>query len=353
MEIVSIKKFFEPETPKPENYIRFIQFLLNAISVHAVEANEIELTRFRQEVSNISETLSVRSTAKEIEVALGFVMRAVAGYNRIAARMTRAHVNELQAMLNMMSNTIAFLSDSSKTGVEQLQAIERNLQRASTVGDVRVLRSKLNDCLVLVRKESLRLRDESHSHIAALQAKVIETANHVRTAGITLPEVPPAAPRGRTRVLSPDFALMGLPGREAAEELISSNISRGREFFVTLFVIDRFAFIDGRFGSGVCGEMLLLLKEYLGEQLKSGSLFKWSAPAFAVIDEACQPQVVTESQMMRIASKRFEKTIQEDRRTALFPITCSCMVRKVSDIDSLEHIAEILDDFVVTKADQL
>jgi GGDEF domain-containing protein len=350
MDMVSIKKFLRPEQPKPEHYIRFLQLLLNAISVHAAEANEIELTRFRQEVSNITETLSVRSTAEQIEVALGFVIRAVTGYNRMAARITQAHVNELQAMLAMMSKTIAFLSASSKTGIDQLQVVEKNLQTASTIGDIRVLRSKLNECLVLVRSESTRLRDESQTRIVELQAGVERTANHVRGSGIALPEAAPAVPRKRYHAGPSEDPLTGLPGREAAEELIAANISRGKEVCVTLFVVDRFAHINGRFESKTGDEVLLLVAHYLSEQLETGSLFRWSGPALASITAADQSLYEIEQQMTRIVSKRFEKTIESDRRMVLLPITCSCMVQKVSDLDSPEDVAETLDDFVATKA---
>jgi len=349
MEIVSIKRFLRPGPPKPESYIRFLQLLLNGISTHAAEGNEIELARFRQEVATIAGQLTVESTTEEIETALGFVMRAVTGYNRMAVRITQAHVNELQAMLAMMSRTIAYLSDSSKTGITQLQAVEKKLQTASTIGDVRVLRGKLNDCLVLVRNESNRLRDESHAHIAELQSSLERTANHVRSSGIAPPEdhpPPPKAPRPATPLEDP---LTGLPGRDSAEALIAKGIAESKQFAVALCLIDRYTHIEARYGVETGEEALLLVAQHLGAQLQRGTLFRWSGPAFAVIAETDQPLHVVEQQMIRLVSKRFEKTIQKDGRTVLVPVTCCCMAQKVSDVDSLEAVAESLDDFVATK----
>jgi GGDEF domain-containing protein len=349
MDIVSIRKFLRPEQPKPENYIRFLQLLLNAISAQAVEASEIELTQFRQEVSGLAGKLTVHSTAEEIEVALGFVIRAVTGYNRMAARIAQAHVNELQTMLAMMSSTITFLSDSSKNGVQQLQVVEQNLQTASTIGDVRVLRSRLNDCLVLVRRESTRLRGESQARIAELQAGVERTANHVRSAGRALPEDVPVIESRRAPPPEDEDAPIGMQTRDAAEQLIASRISQGTEIVVTLFLIDRFAQLHGRFGSQTSDEMRLMVAQHLGEQLGTGALFKWSRSAFAAITEVDRPLQAIEQQMTRVAAKRFEKTIEEDRRMVLILVTCSCMVQKVSDADSLVDIAETLDDFVAAK----
>jgi GGDEF domain-containing protein len=351
MDIVSIKRFLRPEQPKPESYIRFLQLLLNGISIHAIDGNELELARFRQEVAGISSKLNVHSTAEEIEVALGFVIRAVTGYNRMAARITHAHVNELQAMLAMMSKTIEFLSQSSKTGIAQLQVVEKNLQTASTVSDVRLLRGKLNDCLVLVRSESTRLREESNAHLVELQAGVDRTANHVRSAGITLPEIEPEAPpEPETRAVSMDDPLTGLQGREAAERMIGDSLARGMPLAVTLFLVHRFAHMRSRFGDQVCDEVLMLVAQHLGEQLETGSLFRWSGPSFVVITEAERSLHDIEQRMAAIASKRFDKTIEKDRGTVLLPITCSSVVQRISDDDSLHLVTETLDDFVAAKS---
>jgi GGDEF domain-containing protein len=369
MDIVSIKKFLGTEKPKPEDYIRFLQLLLKGISLHAVEANEIELSRFRQEVSDISGTLSVHSTAEEIDTSIGFVIRAVTGYNRMAARISHAHVQELQDMLAMMTRTIAFLSDSSKTGIEQLQVVEKNLHTASTISDVRVLRSKLKHCLGLVRSESIRLREESQARIAELQEGVERTATHMRAAEITPEEDAVAAAEApaehssieqpsiehssgeigeRDRVMRTDDLLTGLRGRDAAEDLIAANISQGKEFIVTLFLVDRFAQVSGRFGGEAADEVLLMVARHLGEQVGAGSLFKWSGPAFAAILESEEPLHAIEQRMGRVASKRFEKTLEINRRMVLFPVACSFMVQKVSDADLVENIAAMLDDFVAS-----
>ena len=285
--------------------------LLNGISIQAVETNEIDLTRFRQEVAEISGKLSIQSTAEDIETAVGFIIRAVTGYNRMAARNTQAHVHELQDMLAMMTTTIAFLSDFSRTGIEQLHVVEKNLQTASTISDVRVLRGKLNDCLALVRSESIRLRDESHARIVELQAGLERTANHVRSAGITLPVVAPAAPpRSKPAVLSDD-PLTGLQGRDAAEAMIAAHISQGKELLLTLFLVDRLAHINGRFGTKAGDDILLMVAQHLGEQLETSSLFRWSGPAFVAVTEAAQSLHAVEQEVTRVASQRFEKTIEK------------------------------------------
>ena len=330
--MVSIKKFLKPGKPNPEDYIRFLQLLLHGISLHAVEANESDLTRFRQEVATISERLSVQSSAEEIQAAVGFLIRAVAGYNQIAARITHAHLHELQAMLAMMTETITFLSTSSNTGVEQLQTVERNLKKASNIGDIRMLRGKLDECLQVVRNESNRLREESDTRIATLREGVERTANHVRSAGLD-------------RAADP---ATGLSGRSAAEELIAANVSQGKDFVVALFLVDRLAHVNGRFGRQTGDEVLLQVAQHIGQRLETASLFRWSGPAFAAIQEVRGSFNEIERQMKRVASLRLEKTIATDGRFILLPVTCSYLLQKVSAGDSAGVVARNLDRFVST-----
>ena len=232
----------------------------------------------------------------------------------------------------MMTETITFLSTSSNTGVEQLQTVERNLKKASNIGDIRMLRGKLDECLQVVRNESNRLREESDTRIATLREGVERTANHVRSAGLD-------------RAADP---ATGLSGRSAAEELIAANVSQGKDFVVALFLVDRLAHVNGRFGRQTGDEVLLQVAQHVGQRLEGGSLFRWSGPALAAIQEVRGSFNEIERQMKRVASLRLEKTIATDGRFILLPVTCSYLLQKVSAGDSAGVVARNLDRFVST-----
>jgi GGDEF domain-containing protein len=332
MDIVSIKKFLKPGKPKPEDYIRFIQLLLQGIELHAVEADALAFSQFRQNISTVSGRLSEQSGGEEILAAMGVVIRTMSEYNQVATRVSQAHLRELQAMLVMTTETIAFLSESSNTGVERLHALERNIRKASSIHDVRELRGKLVECLTLVRNESNRLRDESNTRISALREGVEHTVKQVRTAGLDQP-VDPAT---------------GLHGRAAAEEQIAANISQGKDFAVTLFLVDRLAHFNGRFGRKTGDEVLLQVAQHIGQRLETASLFRWSGPAFAAVMDIRTTFTEVERQMKRIASLRLEKTIATDGRFVLFPVTCSYLLQKVLAGDSADVVARNLDRFVCT-----
>ena len=147
----------------------------------------------------------------------------------------------------------------------------------------------------------------------------------------------------------PEDPATGLPGRSAVEEFAARNISLGREFVVAVFVVDRLRHINGRFGSDTGDEVLLNMAQHLGERLESGTLFRWSGSAFAVVLDSAQPFSTIEQQMKNLASLRLEKTVEKEGRVVIVAVTCSVMVQKVSEGDSRNAVFETLDDFVSTR----
>src|ERR1035438_8742310 len=140
----------------------------------------------------------------------------------------------------------------------------------------------------------------------------------------------------------------GLQGRAAAEEMIAAKISEGKEFVVTLFQIDRLAHINGRFGRKTGDEILLEVAQYVGKELNTGSLFRWTGPALVAILEIQPSLNAVQRQLKRIASMRIEKSIETDGRSVLLPITCSFLQQEVSARGSVETVAHNMDKFVGT-----
>ena len=323
--MVSIKKYLGTATPTPADYIRFLQSLLNGIALHAVEATQTDLGTFRREVSAISAQLTEHSSAQEIDAAIDFVIRAVEGYNQIAARLAQAHLAELQAMLAMTTGTIRYLSESSKTGIDQLTLVERNLQHASSLGDVRQLRGKLNDCLSLVRAESNRLRLESRAQIQILQEGIDGAIQRARSAGFTV-------------------------HRDEVEQMIASRIAEGKPFAIAVFVIDGLSQIASRYGPGIADDVYRTVTDHIKTQLNPTALHGWSGPAIAAFLESHPNLQALEARIPKIAATRLEKTIENDGRTVLLPITRSAILQKVTDADTLENVVANLDDFTAAHA---
>jgi diguanylate cyclase (GGDEF)-like protein len=143
-------------------------------------------------------------------------------------------------------------------------------------------------------------------------------------------------------------AATGLPARLIFERAVCDAITQGTESVVALFIVERLAYINKRFGRATGEEILLYVAQYLAEELPDSSMLaRWSGPAFAAILDSTSAAKRTEMQIRAIASKRLSKTIDSGGRTAvMIPISCSCTVESLTAESSSEAIFSRMDDFL-------
>ena len=326
---------FKVNDRKQEGPIRYLKPVLLGISQHAVESDPEELAQFRKTVDEIAGSLSATSTPEDILIKIGIVVQAMEEYNRRANHSSTAYRKELRAILSLLTETIISLSQSSKTGVEQLQAIEKALEGAVDVSDARLLRNKLIGTLTLIRNESARVRLESQSLIKSLKAAVMRASIQ------TLPSV---------AALPPDLAT-GLAGGYAARRLIEQALAAGRAVSVAMFLVDQLPALNTRFGRAVGDETLLTISQYLSyEMAEFGALIRWNGPAFVLVVDDSQPNFERfERRVKELAGARFEREIKVEERSVKMNITFSWTVQSARPNEPVEEIARRLDEFVSTR----
>ena len=203
-------------------------------------------------------------------VGIGKTLRALEEYNRRAAVIFKGQVEELRGMLSTMTATVMFITSSSDSSVKQLSAIESRLQRASTLEDTRQIKTHLNDCLTLVRSESLRLQTEARTKI-----------NNAKVQDVGSPLKPPQIRHHRGDSQDP---VTGLPGTQCTPKSHRrQNRQQAKFLAVPLLMLDRMASINGRFGRLVGDDILVNGAQMLAQKLSGTTLYRWSGPAFAAV----------------------------------------------------------------------
>jgi len=334
MDLTSIRKFLNPAKPQPADFIRFLKLLLQGIATHAVESEPGEVGRFRLDISNISNALTETLGSDEMHLIVEGSVDLLKEYNRRAGKLEVANKGELRAILTIMTDTLAFLIASNKTEVESLQSIEKSIEKASATDDIRRLRVELTNCLTSVRKESVRLREISQAQIKSLQAGVRLTVDNLNEA--------PSQPTDPAT---------GLQGRATAEQWIAKKIAEGRDFTIALFVVDRLASINGRFGRVVGDQILLSVAQYLGQEPPNeSSLLRWSGPAFILVSPIGPNFSMVERFVKKLGSMRLQKDIETEDGSVMLSITCSWTLETVTPEDSAELICRKLDGFVAARS---
>ena len=298
----------------PAELVQHLKTLIRGIALYAIASDPDDLKGLQQHLNSIADSLSAESLPDDLLVAIGKTLRALEEYNQRAAVVFKGQVESLRGMLSTMTSTLMFITSSSETSVKQLGVIESKLQQAVTLQDTRQVKAFMSDCLMLVRSESSRLQAEARTKVNALRNDVDRLSS-------------------RLRAISSDDAhdpLTGLPGRRAAEEAIANKIEGGKEFLVSLYVLDRMASINGRFGRLVGDDVLVSGTQAIAQKLAGTTLYRWSGPAMVAVFDTSVNLTQAETRAQQAAAIRLEKNIDADNRSVLIVVTASCHLQRVS-----------------------
>ena len=92
-------------------------------------------------------------------------------YDRIVVKRVEEK-EQMQSMVLMLTDTLADISGQSDVSVARLQSIEKNLEMASGLNDIRAVRSSLEDCLRSVRDAASQQRSSATATIQRLRDHV-------------------------------------------------------------------------------------------------------------------------------------------------------------------------------------
>jgi GGDEF domain-containing protein len=341
MDLVSLKSFLKAGKYRSDEGVRYFQLLLRTIALHAVEADPIEQQNFREQISEIAERLNADYSGEALLQATAAASELIERYNLQATQHMTGYARELHSVVGTLISTIAFLAASSETSVDHLQRIERKLEKAAAVEDVKDLRDRLAECLKVVRDESVRVQSEASGKIEALTGEVHDATEHLgmQAGG------PAADPFENDPPTDP---LTGLPGRPVAKEAIIARMATGGDFAVGFFFMDRLDSIRARYGEGVSEDFLLLLAQDLGQNfVDNDSLYRWSGPSFLVILEIRPSLVALGRKVKDVANAKREKNIEG--KSIILPVTCTSMIHRITTGETPEKVFRKLDAFMVAK----
>ncbi len=336
MEIISLdlnRPHHQPaENPTiPLTLIEHLQFLIRGIALHAIESDPEQLALLNRRLGEIAQSLSSESSADELLAAIGKTLRLTQEYNGQATLLFKGQVEELREMLAAMVATTEFIVSSSAISVKQLGFMESQLQKASSLEDLRQLKTFAAACLTLVRRESTRLQEETHARIDALK-------NHVTRLSVRLKAAAIEESLDQTT---------GLPGRAAAEQSIEDKIAAGKSFVAAQYMMTEMAAINDRFGCLVGEEVMVTCAHMLAKKLSGAALFRWSGPAFVAIFDPSLGVADAEIRARQAGAQKLERDVDVDGRTLLIVVSPKCQVQQISPLTEPGTIFNAMDSFMV------
>jgi diguanylate cyclase (GGDEF)-like protein len=211
---------------------------------------------------------------------------------------------EFEAIITMLTDTVKAISSLTGDNVDRLQQIEQQVSSVVEISDIKLLKSRLGDCLDGIKKESARQRVDAEQ---ATQSLIVEIGKARTRAASVAPPTP-------TNTNDP---LTGCPNREAAEVAIATRCESDKTSFVAVMMIERLQLYNTRFGRVVGDDLLRSFAESVRQSLSPrDTLYRWTGPTLVVVfDRICSIEDMRR-ELKRLLDKIPPKTVETETRTA-------------------------------------
>lgn len=234
--------------------------------------------------------------------------------------------------MTLTTDAVSNICSATDTCAARLDQIEEQLEAATGIEGVRVLRFRLEECLQSLREHSRHQKDEILRLLAQLREQ-LEAAK-----GVKQPErkdLPPAVDQ-----------LSGLELRERAEQALAAAMERGGPSYAALFVVDRLHVINAQFGHSSGDRVLRALSRHLKSfLLPQDQLFRWTGPAFVGLLDRGEDPAEIQSDIERIAAYKLDAAVQIGNRSILLPVNCASVTVPLAEASTLEDVTTRLDAF--------
>ena len=339
----SFKGLLRSGKPNTADLLRSVQALLTGIARCTLDGHEGDLESFRKSIQALAAQVNEQATGAEVDSAVAAALNLLREHNEKVLNFHSSHISELKTVMRTMTETITYLSESRTRSVHQLNFMERELEQATQIDDIRLLRGRLISCLDIVREETVRLQSES-------QARSNEVRQQIDRA-VRLPE----PPMGFSSLgFSSMDNVTGLPARRAAEKAISDALGFGGTHAVAVFVVKRLSAINAKYGRAVGDEAMLRVANHFAQHLSAATfLYRWSGPALvALIQAHISPEDIKRS-WAKAAAAKHEMSMEAKQRSIFVLVETSMSFQLVSKTTSSDELFSHLDKFVADQADSV
>ena len=304
--MISIKKFLALNTEAEQTLMHVVRLLVEGIGRHVVASDPSEGARFRTSVEEVSGKLEEEISPAELLVQAGSVVRALGDHASRTTHDIQAQIAELQNMVKMLATTVSAISTAGANNVVRLGEIEKQVQGASALDDVRSIKARLSDCLADIRREAERQQKETGATIAQLTQGLSEARR-------TTVDVATGAVRDEVTGLAP---------RADAEAALAEAVKTGGQALVTVMVLERLQVVNRKFGMEIGDQILAEVARITRKNLPpEDRLFRWGGPTLVALVTRTVNIERVRMEIAGIMDSKWEHTIQTASRSILLPLT--------------------------------
>ncbi|QOY90938.1 diguanylate cyclase domain-containing protein [Paludibaculum fermentans] len=311
---------------------KIVSMLLHGMADHAVCADPQEHDSFRQDMQSIEEAANQDCSHDQLLVIAGAAIHALDCYAVRTTRAIRRQDSELQNMIDMLAQTVIAISGGNERAAPALNEIRTDLEQAASFETVQSLKSRLGACLVKVRDEATRQKQENDAAINELRGHLLRAQ----------------APVAQLKSSSLD-PVTNLPDQAAAMTAFQEGLkTAGRKYVLTL-VVGRMQPINARFGQAVGDEMLRLLKKHVQAQVmqEGEQIFRWTGPTLVALLPRQETIDQIRSKLKRALDVPLQNEVDIGGRSVLLPLSIAWSV--IALIPPITNTSMFISKFIASQ----
>jgi GGDEF domain-containing protein len=334
--ISTFKGFLRNGKATPTDLTQSLHSALTGIGRYTIDGRDDELASFRENMLALAARIHDQANGTELESTVSQAIEIFRDYNSRNLKFHQSHASELRSVMRTMTDTITYLSESRTRSVHQLQFMERELEQASQIDDIRLIRSRLISCLDVVREETVRLQSES-------QARSQEVREQIGKAAIV------SESQSRFGVMD---TVTGLPSRRAAERTIGENLQKGVNFAVAIFVVTKLSAINSKYGRAVGDEVMLRVANHFAQHLSADTLlYRWSGPALVAVINTYDNTEEIKRLWTKAAGVKQEINLETKDRSVFVLVETMILFHAVNAATPPQDLFNSLDQFTAKQGD--
>ena len=330
-EVISLKKYWEDPGQNYALLLRVTSLVLDGIALHTISGDPEERLAFQETIRRLQRELETApDPAGSLLVTAGAITQCFESYNRNVHRQFSAQTKELRDMVTLLTDVLRQSCRGNQRTVSSLSEIEKELQEASQLDDIRAVKSRLERCLSSVHTELERQVVESRS-----AGEVLKTMRVGSMQAVAAEEV------GEDQVT-------GLPGRSQARSCLEALRASSAAYYAIVLVINRLSTVNSRFGYEAGDAYLLEASQMVAQKLRTqDQLFRWSGPALLAVVAREGAAELVNAEVSRIANPRQDCTVALSGRSILIPVSFSSLCLPVWESAELDTLIEQFDMFIL------
>ena len=334
--MVSIRRFLDQrrhdadaESQIVEASTQMCRLLLDAVTTHAIRGREADWRSFNQTILELLGKLDETPSAFDILETSSEAAEAIEAYSLRTSEYFREQNEQMQAMVSMLTETLADISGQADASTARLKSIEQQIEQATGLDDIRALRASLKTCLVDVREAAAQQKKDYTSTVDRLKDNI-----NVAQARLAEALTPPAPSR-----LDIDRVLESRETDEPSDVLTIP--------YVAAFKLQRADHIAARFGVGARNELLALVGQALKGVLgPNDRMLRWKGTSFVMFLNSTGSLAEIRMLLTEAVARMGQHYIEVGNKAALISVGVDWIVFPQSQCCSLDSVFTEVDSFL-------